>query len=171
MANKIDKKEPVAICDQSKIDVTKCDNHELAGNIEPLIKVIRGQQVMLDKDLAMLYGVEAKVLNQAVKRNVERFPDDFRFQLTKEECLRSQIVTLNYWFSTVLFSFPLITSNTWTTALSLYKEPFDLFFSLHPNLVAAVAHPTYRRGSVGGDFLQFHRGGSAAQVVDGGIIA
>ena len=95
MANNIDKNEPVAICDQSKIDVTKCDNHELAGNIEPLIKVIRGQQVMLDKDLAMLYGVEAKVLNQAVKRNVERFPNDFRFQLTKEECLRSQIVTLN----------------------------------------------------------------------------
>ena len=95
MANNIDKKEPVAICDQSKIDVTKYDNHELAGNIEPLIKVIRGQQVMLDKDLAMLYGVEAKVLNQAVKRNVERFPNDFRFQLTKEECLRSQIVTLN----------------------------------------------------------------------------
>ena len=95
MANNIDKKEPVANCDQSKIDVTKCDNHELAGNIEPLIKVIRGQQVMLDKDLAMLYGVEVKVLNQAVKRNVERFPNDFRFQLTKEECLRSQIVTLN----------------------------------------------------------------------------
>ena len=95
MANNIDKKESVAICDQSKIDVTKCDNHELAGNIEPLIKVIRGQQVMLDKDLAMLYGVEAKVLNQAVKRNIERFPNDFRFQLTKEECLRSQIVTLN----------------------------------------------------------------------------
>ena len=85
----------VAICDQPQIGVTKCDNHELACNIEPLIKVIRGQQVMLDKDLAMLYGVEAKVLNQAVKRNVERFPNDFRFQLTKEECLRSQIVTLN----------------------------------------------------------------------------
>ena len=95
MANNIDKKEPVAICDQSKIDVTKCDNHELSGNIEPLIKVIRGQQVMLDKDLAILYGIEAKVLNQAVKRNIERFPNDFRFQLTKEECLRSQIVTLN----------------------------------------------------------------------------
>ena len=95
MANNIDKKEPVTYCEQSKIDIIKCDNHELAGNIEPLIKVIRGQQVMLDKDLAMLYGVEAKVLNQAVKRNVERFPNDFRFQLTKEECLRSQIVTLN----------------------------------------------------------------------------
>ncbi len=71
------------------------DVREAIGNIEPLIKVIRGQQVLLDKDLAMLYGVETKTLNQAVKRNIERFPDDFRFQLTKEECLRSQIVTLN----------------------------------------------------------------------------
>ena len=95
MANNIDNNKPVAICDQSKMDVTKCDINKVVNNIEPLIKVIRGQQVMLDKDLAMLYGVEAKVLNQAVKRNVERFPDDFRFQLTKEECLRSQIVTLN----------------------------------------------------------------------------
>ena len=51
---------------------------------------------MLDRDLASLYGVETKVLNQAVKRNIERFPDDFRFQLTKEECLRSQIVTFKY---------------------------------------------------------------------------
>ena len=96
MANNIDSNKPVAICDQSKIEVTKCDiNKVVMSNIEPLIKVVRGQQVMLDKDLATLYGVEAKVLNQAVKRNVERFPDDFRFQLTKEECLRSQIVTLN----------------------------------------------------------------------------
>ena len=96
MANNIDNNKPVAICDQSKIDVTKCDiNKVVMSNIESLIKVVRGQQIMLDKDLAMLYGVEAKVLNQAVKRNVERFPDDFRFQLTKEECLRSQIVTLN----------------------------------------------------------------------------
>ena len=95
MANNIDKKELVAFCDQSKMDVTKCDINKVVNNIEPLIKVIRGQQVMLDKDLAMLYGVEVKVLNQAVKRNVERFPNDFRFQLTKEECLRSQIVTLN----------------------------------------------------------------------------
>ena len=55
MANNIDKKEPVAICDQSKMDVTKCDINKVVNNIEPLIKVIRGQQVMLDKDLAMLY--------------------------------------------------------------------------------------------------------------------
>ena len=59
------------------------------------IKTIRGVQVMLDRDLAELYGVETKVLNQAVKRNADRFPPDFMVQLTKEECLRSQIVTLN----------------------------------------------------------------------------
>ncbi len=64
-------------------------------SIESLIYVIRDEQVMLDSDLAKLYGVETKALNQAVKRNIQRFPPDFMFQLTKEECLRSQIVTLN----------------------------------------------------------------------------
>ena len=79
--------------------------------IEPLIRTIRGQQVLLDSDLAILYGVETKRLNEQVKRNIERFPDDFMFQLTKVELinlksqiatssatndsLRSQIVTLN----------------------------------------------------------------------------
>jgi hypothetical protein len=64
-------------------------------NIESLIRTIRGQKVMVDFDLAMLYGVQTKALNQAVKRNTKRFPDDFMFQLTKEEwsILRSQIVT------------------------------------------------------------------------------
>ena len=50
---------------------------------------------MLDKDLAQLYGVETKRLNEQVKRNIERFPEDFMFRLTSEECLRSQIATLN----------------------------------------------------------------------------
>ena len=63
--------------------------------IRERIKTIRGVQIMLDRDLAELYGVETKVLNQAVKRNADRFPPDFMVQLTKEECLRSQIVTLN----------------------------------------------------------------------------
>lgn len=63
--------------------------------VENLIYVLRGQQVMLDSDLARLYGVETKVLNQAVKRNIDRFPEDFMFQLTKDECSRSQFVTLN----------------------------------------------------------------------------
>lgn len=63
--------------------------------IESLIHVIRGQQVMLDSDLARLYGVETRVLNQAVKRNIERFPEDFMFQLAKDESqnLISQIAT------------------------------------------------------------------------------
>ena len=66
-------------------------------NIKSLIYVVRGQQVMLDSDLAMLYQVETKVFNQAVSRNIERFPENFRFQLTKEEfdSLRSQIATSN----------------------------------------------------------------------------
>ena len=81
-------KHEVAICDIKDID---------SINIESLIRVIRGQQVMLDSDLAMLYGVETKRLKEQVKRNINRFPEDFMFQLTKEEasCLRSQIATLN----------------------------------------------------------------------------
>ena len=75
--------------------VTNRDQLVAVDNIETLIKVVRGQQVMLDKDLATLYGVETRTLNQAVKRNIQRFPADFRFQLTMEECSKSQIVTLN----------------------------------------------------------------------------
>jgi ORF6N domain len=65
--------------------------------IEEKIHLIRGQKVMLDSDLAGVYEVETKVLNQAVKRNLHRFPEDFMFQLTDEETesLRSQIVTSN----------------------------------------------------------------------------
>ena len=75
--------------------ITNSDQLVFADKIESLIKVIRGQQVMLDRDLATLYGVEVKRLNEQVKRNIKRFPKDFMFQLTKEECLRSQIATLN----------------------------------------------------------------------------
>ncbi|MGL2988016.1 ORF6N domain-containing protein [Flavobacterium sp. RSSA_27] len=59
------------------------------------IYFIRNQKVMLDRDLAALYGIETKVLNQAVKRNMSRFPEDFMFQLTEIEFqnLKSQIVT------------------------------------------------------------------------------
>ncbi len=63
--------------------------------IDSLVHTIRGQKVLLDSDLAELYGVTTKRLNEAVKRNADRFPDDFRFQLTAKEAtaLRSQIVT------------------------------------------------------------------------------
>ena len=82
----------------TKLEITICDIKGIDSiNIESLIRVIRGQQVMLDSDLAMLYGVETKALNQAVKRNIKRFPEDFMFQLTQDEAvrLRSQFVTLN----------------------------------------------------------------------------
>jgi len=68
--------------------------------IESKIYIIRNRKVMIDKDLAELYDVQIKALNQAVRRNLERFPEDFMFQLTKEEMdehiLRSQIVTLRH---------------------------------------------------------------------------
>jgi ORF6N domain len=65
--------------------------------IEKKILLIRGRKVMLDRDLAELYGVETRVLNQAVKRNLKRFPDDFMFQLTQAEMAhwKSQIVISN----------------------------------------------------------------------------
>jgi len=64
-------------------------------DIQDKILTIRGAQVMLDRDLASLYQVEMKVFNQAVKRNIQRFPQNFRFQITEEEHdnLRSQFVT------------------------------------------------------------------------------
>ena len=71
--------------------VTNRDQLVVVDNVESLIKVIREQQVMLDKDLATLYGIETRTLNQVVKLNIQRFPSDFRFQLTMEECSKSQI--------------------------------------------------------------------------------
>jgi len=62
------------------------------------IYIIRGMKVMIDRDLSLLYGIETKVLKQSVKRNLERFPEDFMFLLTKDEMknLRSQIVTSSW---------------------------------------------------------------------------
>jgi hypothetical protein len=93
VANCDQSKEVVAICDHQQFEVANCDFKNI--NIESLIRTIRGQKVMVDFDLAMLYGVQNKRLNEQVKRNIKRFPDDFMFQLTKEEwnILRSQIVT------------------------------------------------------------------------------
>ena len=100
---KEEKPEVVAKCDNLKEVVTNCDqlpanvvnNNRTNFDIESLIRTIRGQKVMVDFDLAMLYGVQNKRLNEQVKRNIKRFPDDFMFQLTKEEwnILKSQIAT------------------------------------------------------------------------------
>jgi hypothetical protein len=62
------------------------------GQIEQRILLIRGQRVMLDADLAMLYGVPTRVLNQAVRRNLKRFPQDFMFKLTQPE--KNQVITI-----------------------------------------------------------------------------
>ena len=114
MAKKSKKKEDetnevVAKCDNPDEVIANCENQELAVtncdlkniNIESLIRNIRGQRVMFDSDLAMLYGVTTSRLNEQVKRNINRFPDDFMFQLTKEEwnALRLQIATLEDWKS------------------------------------------------------------------------
>ena len=81
-------KEPVANCDQLPEVI----------NIQPMIRIIRERQVMLDSDLSALYGVETRRLNEQVKRNMERFPDDFMFQLSKDELdnLMSQNATSSW---------------------------------------------------------------------------
>ena len=80
-----------------KNEIAKVDTATIQPieQIESLILTIRGKQVILDRDLARLYGVETRVLNQAVQRNIERFPEDFMFQLTKDEYenMSSQFVT------------------------------------------------------------------------------
>jgi hypothetical protein len=89
MAKKAKKKE-----DETKKVGAICDCKNI--NSESLIRTIRGQKVMFDSDLAMLYGVTTSRLNEQVKRNMNRFPDDFMFQLTKDDwnALRSKIATL-----------------------------------------------------------------------------
>jgi len=79
--------------------VANCDDQlPETMDIQPLIRIIRGQQVMLDRDLATLYGVETGQLNRQVKRNIDRFPIDFMFQLTKKEYedLKCQIGTSSW---------------------------------------------------------------------------
>ena len=91
-------KERVKIEGMANEPVANCDQLPEVIDIKPMIRVLRGQQVMIDRDLALLYGVETRVLNQAVKRNIERFPNDFMFQLSKEdvEILKSQNVTSSW---------------------------------------------------------------------------
>lgn len=88
------------MAENNEIAIAKSEEPIVASvsedDIRGRIYTIRGVQVMLDKDLARLYRVDTKVLNQAVKRNSCRFPEHFMFQLTKQEYdfLRSQIVTI-----------------------------------------------------------------------------
>ena len=87
-------KEVVAKCDNLEEVIANCDNPQETTlsqyDIEKLIVTVRGEQVLVDQDIARLYGVTTSRLNQQAKRNIERFPESFRFQLTKEE--RDEVV-------------------------------------------------------------------------------
>ena len=117
-------KKVVAKCDYPEVVIANCDFKNI--NIESLIRVIRGQKVMLDFDLAMLYGTETKVLNQSVKRNIERFPEDFMFQLSKSELenLRSQFVTTKHTVNQTVDEWrsQFVTSNF--TKMGLRRPPY-----------------------------------------------
>ena len=88
--------KPDIVSENNKI-VANCNDLVPVADIEKMILTIRGVQVMLDRDLAMLYGVSTSRLNEQVKRNIKRFPDDFMFQLAKEEfeIWKSQFATSN----------------------------------------------------------------------------
>ena len=85
------KSKPITKCDQSDEVIANCDNLDKSKitlsqhNIEKLIVTVRGEQVLIDQDIARIYGVTTGRLNQQAKRNIARFPESFRFQLTKEE--------------------------------------------------------------------------------------
>ena len=94
--------EVVANCDHPEEVIANCENPQTGvilsqHDIERLILTLRGEQVIIDRDLAYLYQVEVKQMNRQVKRNIERFPEDFMFQLTKEEynSLKCQFGTSN----------------------------------------------------------------------------
>ena len=102
------------------------------GRIENRILVVRGQKVLLDSDLAALYGVETRVLNQAVKRNLERFPADFMFRLSAKE--------FESWRSQIVMSKP-------GAIMGLRRAPFA--FTEHGALMAASVLNTSRAVEVG----------------------
>ena len=108
-------------------------------NIEAKILLIRGQKVMLDADLAELYGVETRVLNQAVKRNIERFPEDFMFQLTATE--KMEVVTNCDHLAKLKFSPSLpyaFTEHGTIMAASVLNSPRAVEISVH--VVRAFVH-------------------------------
>lgn len=82
---------------RNKMDIQESNTEAAQFDIKSMIYIVRNQQIMIDSELAMLYQVETKRLNEAVRRNIARFPEEFRFQLTAEETesLRSQFATLN----------------------------------------------------------------------------
>ena len=123
---------------------------EMNDEIISQIYIIRGRKVMLDSDLARLYGVETRVLNQAVKRNLDRFPVDFMFQLSTDEYsnLMSQIVISSSQISNNVKDINLISQNT--TSSWGGRRKFPLVFTEHGTLMLAsvLNSPTAIQASI-----------------------
>ena len=116
--------------DTSTKPVANCDPLDAAMQIESHIFTIRGTQVMVDRDLAMLYGVETRALNQAVKRNKERFPETYMFQMNDSEFedWKSQIVTSNHSEETIRY-----------VSMGLRRAPY-VFTEQGVAMLSAVLH-------------------------------
>src|SRR6266849_2436010 len=119
-----------------------------AGVVEHRIYLLRTHKVMLDHDLAHLYGVDTRILNQAVKRNRERFPEDFMFQLSSKETknLRSQIVTSRWGGRRYL---PYAFTEQGVAMLSSVlksKRAIQVKYRHHAHLCAAAADPCHPQG-------------------------
>lgn len=115
--------------------------------IAPLVHVIRHQKVLLDSDLAELYGVTTKRLNEAVKRNLDRFPSDFMFQLTEDEMeiLRSQFVTLRN-AETSLRSQSATLKRGQHAKYAEHDQQFQIVFDAIRRLIATEAAPKREMG-------------------------
>ena len=130
------------------------------ADVKSRMLVIRNQPVLLDRDVAELYGVETRVVNQAVKRNPERFPEGYIIELTSDECSRSQILTLNGKPLPLLLSHastppvrrpqqrPLLDQRTRRTSATTFSHPAPP--AARPNFLfrrqsAALPRASYRR--------------------------
>ena len=117
MAKKKETKTTAVVVKSNKV-VTYCDHLLTITPIEDMIITLRGVQVIVDRDLATLYGVETKSLNQAVRRNINRFPSRFRFQLTKEEV--NEVVTNCDHLLSIKYS-PMLLGKRWLGFAPLFR--------------------------------------------------
>jgi len=101
-----------------------------------IILVIRGEKVILDSDLAALYGVETRRLNEQVRRNIDKFPEDFMFQLSKEEFanLKSQIATSSLSLTTVFAYLSMISFSKTSLTFSIHLRPPENNTCMHHNM-------------------------------------
>src|SRR3989304_3782451 len=135
--------------------------------IEQRIFLIRNQKVMIDRDIAELYGVETKNLNRQVKRNIQRFPEEFMFQLTVEE--RNQLVTICHRFKTMKHSSSLpyvFTEHGVAMLASVLKS--DRAVKISINIIKAFVKLREMSGSREGEVLLRQRGADYLEILAAG---